>query len=786
MSKLYLFNYNNYFNRIIKKEASLADYGTPLHTIETTNFNPKAGVETTHDINFDAENGNYVIITETISNVETISSRWFVIQNQRLRGNQYRLSLRRDLIADYYNQVTTAPMILQKGMVKKSNNLIFNKEGFNVNQIKTDEIFLTDSHNDTAWIYLYCAKNAGDIKASVKTDFTASADIYITTPLSESIYASGIYQNKGTNIKFNTNLLFRPNSQTSESRNYEFNSNTHSFTTISTPNNRIDLTNDGYIQANALEASCNRVLPPVYNTLKQLFYESRSGKLDDETTAKILEANHKSVVDSEGHYYTISVITETRNIGINYLTDNDISRVILNQIQIDYPNASSQDSGGYGPSGATCDETTYTIVATRDTSKEYIVSIEQTTHLETEDSECNIIAIPYGDFVVSSNGTYQFGVTGASQLAMAYALAKAGTNAKVYDMQLLPYGPFGDVWNDADIDIYQLSESQYQIQKYNTAKKNILFYVSLANFEITMNKTLTMPTHSNNEDINYKVVNECDTWRLCSPNFNGAFEFNLAKNRGVTSFSIDISLKPYNPYIHINPVFGGLYGSDFNDARGLICGGDFSLPIIGDAFAQYELNNKNYQIAFDRQIQNLEFTQSQERILGIAGAISGTAQGVASGATLGAMTGNPVVAGAGAIGGGIASGVGGIADLAMLEARQTEAKSYAVDNFKYRLGNIKALPYSLNKVNPLTYNNKIFPFIEFYTCTDEEITAFINKITYSGMTLNVIGTIQTFKTNYGGSDKNFYRGEIIRLDNFNTSSEIAYEIYQEIEKGVYI
>lgn len=784
MSKLYLFNYNNYFNRIIKKEASLADYGTPLHTIETTNFNPKAGVETTHDINFDAENGNYVIITETISNVETISSRWFVIQNQRLRGNQYRLSLRRDLIADYYNQVTTAPMILQKGMVKKSNNLIFNKEGFNVNQIKTDEIFLTDSHNDTPWIYLYCAKNAGNIKASVKTEFTNNADIYITTPLSESIYSAGEHKTQGTNIKFNTNIEFNNELGSRQFRNYEFNT-TGTLTTISDTGNITKLNNTNAQEA-TIKSSCDRVLLPIYNSLKTLFYNQRSNYLNSDEAIELSNANNKYIMDSEGKCYKITILSETNNIGINYLNDNDISKLILNQLKIDYPNASSQESGGYGPSGATCNETIYTVVAERDTTKEYNVSIEQTTHLETEDSECNIIAIPYGDFVVSSNGTYQFAVSGANQLAMAYALAKAGTNAKVYDMQLLPYGPFGDVWNDADIDIYQLSESQYQIQKYNTAKKNILFYVSLANFEITMNKTLTMPTHSNNEDINYKVVNECDTWRLCSPNYNGAFEFNLAKNRGVTSFSIDISLKPYNPYIHINPVFGGLYGSDYNDARGLICGGDFSLPIIGDAFVQYELNNKNYQIAFDRQIQNLEFTQSQERILGIAGAISGTAQGVASGATLGAMTGNPVVAGAGVIGGGIASGIGGIADYAMLGARQAETKSYAIDNFKYRLGNIKALPYSLNKVNPLTYNNKIFPFIEYYTCTAEEITAFINKITYSGMTLNVIGTIATFKTNYGGSDKNFYRGEIIRLDNFNTSSEIAYEIYQEIEKGVYI
>ena len=76
---------------------------------------------------------------------------------------------------------------------------------------------------------------------------------------------------------------------------------------------------------------------------------------------------------------------------------------------------------------------------------------------------------------------------------------------------------------------------------------------------------------------NVKVETECDMYRLCSPNYSGLFEFNIAKNGGLSFFNIDCSYKPYQPYIHINPNFGGLYGQDFNDSRGLICGGDFSL-----------------------------------------------------------------------------------------------------------------------------------------------------------------------------------------------------------------
>jgi hypothetical protein len=77
-------------------------------------------------------------------------------------------------------------------------------------------------------------------------------------------------------------------------------------------------------------------------------------------------------------------------------------------------------------------------------------------------------------------------------------------------------------------------------------------------------------------------------YRLVSPNYSGQFEFNLSKMfTNTVSFNVDYTYKPFNPYIHINPVFSGLYGNDWDDARGLICGGDFSLAVVNDAWTQY-------------------------------------------------------------------------------------------------------------------------------------------------------------------------------------------------------
>lgn len=270
-----------------------------------------------------------------------------------------------------------------------------------------------------------------------------------------------------------------------------------------------------------------------------------------------------------------------------------------------------------------------------------------------------------------------------------------------------------------------------------------------------------------------KVANECDKYRLCSPNYNGQFEFNLAKNGDVNYFNVDCSYKPFNPYIHVNPEFGGLYGRDFNDARGLICSGDFSLPQITSAWANYEANNKNYENIFNRQIQNLEISQNNQRLADIVGGISSAAT-VGMGAGL--LAGGPVGAAV-----GIGSAASGVADYFINENNRKEQMSYTKDMYSYNLQNIKAIPYSLTKVSAINSNNKLYPFIEYYTCTQDEKEALINKLKYDGMTIMKIGTINQ----YLHKDKTFIKGTLIRI-NLNKDSNYINNIYNELMKGVYI
>ena len=104
---VYLLRYNNYYNRINKKENNLSDY-EPYQLASTDNtpnpfqcnFNPNDGISTQLIVNWDGDIPDYVVCSSTGSD-NKIDSRWFVIEAVRKRGKQFELSLYRDTISDF-------------------------------------------------------------------------------------------------------------------------------------------------------------------------------------------------------------------------------------------------------------------------------------------------------------------------------------------------------------------------------------------------------------------------------------------------------------------------------------------------------------------------------------------------------------------------------------------------------------------------------------------------------------------------------------------------------------
>lgn len=311
-------------------------------------------------------------------------------------------------------------------------------------------------------------------------------------------------------------------------------------------------------------------------------------------------------------------------------------------------------------------------------------------------------------------------------------------------------------------------------------------------YTFTGNFTIKVLAHWIMDDdvLDKKVKNECDFYRLTSPNYNSFYEFKKTKLKdGITRMHIICTYKPYSPYIKINPELDqSLYSiKDYNDNIGLMLAGDYSIPMISDPMINYELQNRNYQAIFNRQVQNLDVNQriakEQQEFQGIVGAITGGVGGAGAGALAGAKAG-PWGAVAGAAVGATLGTAGGIAgymlDKEWLAQQQYEARDFAVDQFQYQLGNIQALPQSMTKSTPLSYNDKVWPILEYFSCTDREKEVLRNKIKYNGMTIMAIGSLVDYSA--AGS---YLKGQMIRLNDLNDDSHIANAIYEEVNKGFY-
>lgn len=165
-------------------------------------------------------------------------------------------------------------------------------------------------------------------------------------------------------------------------------------------------------------------------------------------------------------------------------------------------------------------------------------------------------------------------------------------------------------------------------------------YTFTGNFTIKVRANWLIP----DRPVEAKIKNECDFQRIVSPNYNGVFQFKTGRlNEGLHYINVDCTYKPFAPYIKLNPDFSGLYGRDWNDSTGLICGGDFSIPMINDAYTNYALQNKNFQEIFSRQIENLDVNQQiareQQEFSGIVNIVSAGIGGAGAGAYAGGMAG---------------------------------------------------------------------------------------------------------------------------------------------------
>lgn len=811
MSKLRLYDYNNYFNRIVKKESTLANYGTPIYVLTDTNFDMNDSVSAKHVINYSGFDGDYVIITDDNDN---ITSRWFVLENVRVRGGQHQLQLRRDLIVDNYDKIINAPAVINRAMINnKENALLYNSEGFSFNQIKKNEYLIRA--DNIAWYVLYFANNAPKHNGTITTG-NIGYDYKIETPIANSIYGQPNYNYAGPiQIDLIAQAGIAAAADVIDGANrFDFQVTSNAPIIVddgkhyNAPSRGVLLgtTDINYVKTNIYNSLAAR-----YDTLKNYVYTDANFTpttgFTDSDRIQLINSNGKIVKDSANKYYRVIV---TRNnlgtkSGESSFDTGNLGSYVKSQIEL---NTVGKNKWYYG--GPTYQFAAETIFVSYEEISVPSVQweIDFTTKVNTK-AEYNVVFIPYLDCKVTDQTNTTFQNTYDINRRVVNDIIKTYTSEYIYDIQLLPYCPFINAFDNTfeydtegnlkkwEINILAgfFNANNYYLHD-DESNACFIYYANEIDFTydipaLDINKGLVLndntrmvkiPQRTSNEAENYKVSNECDLFRIVSPNYNGIFEFSGAKNNGVDYFNIDVTLRPYNPYIHINPNFKFLYGIDFDDSRGLICQGDFSLPIVNDQFKEYEIRNKNYLNVFNREISHIDFEYGKARTEALFGAVTGTIGAGIGGAVAGGKLGGIGGAVAGGATGLIGGAVGGAIDYNIMIERQAENKNYKFDMFNYQLGNIKALPYSITKVTPFTHNNKIWPFLEVYSCTDTEANILIDKIKYTSMNVNAIGTIGQYLQN----DKTFISASIIRLEDLHAQTREANVIYDELMKGVYI
>lgn len=816
LSKLILLKYHNYYSRRFDHCLKLQDYydsgAIKIDQITNYNFKLNNGINTSVILNdsINLESGIQADYLIECDNNNTIKSTWYIISLTKIRDNQYQLQLQRDVINDYYAYYFNKDSLVSRCLLPETSKYIFNKENLNFNQIKKNEILLKDRSN-SGWLigYLPSKLTDSEVKITAKTLDTSANTDYIYNSINQFTYANiahpfiNNFQKIKTVGRSGGNAIlvdFKLQDVLNEERVYRFIYDCANQKIIKDDTkakyNDITIINSfstsyGFrlYQINASATTANYVItksaPYDFDLIagdiqyvlltRLLTYKSTditSSVIDyssdydlfQRRTAKVATKNYKITLVKSG-FGTDPVGVENSNM--DSVFEDTVLDLLNRDVILDYATQLTPFySGSVIPSVDY--KTIYYNFETLYNELKTVIPTDSARQHCYDSGGFDIFCLPYSnelyfDQSITSN---KF-----SNLAIANAIMTQFSGQSI-DLQLLPYCPIIDKVSYGSIDTANLSKSEI---KEGDNVIGYLFWLNTANFELECKQACG----SNDSK---KLLNETKMWRLCSPNYASQFEFNISKlDKQAGPFSVDVSLKPYNPYIRVSPKFSDLYGTDFNDKRGLILAGDYSLPIASSSWANYELNNKNYEKTFNREIASLEFSNKWA----LAGDISNAVVGTAAGYALGAKSFGGV---GGVVGGSLAAG-GGILDIFQNQSLLKENLNKQKDLFNYQIDNIKAMPNTINKGTPLDINFKIWPVIEEYSASDEEIEQFKKYIKYRGMTADLVDTFENVKDYKVDSAFDFdYRYiELLPLELDDIGNyQIAQFLSNELQSGIYI
>ena len=821
MDTVYFYKFNNYYNRIVKRFDNIADYGDPLATQLNCNFVHGDGVNATFTLNKGLsikDTPDYVIVSDYNGDL----SRWFVINSFKNRSGQDTLTLRRDLLADFYSDIVDhSPCLIRKGYVDNLNPFIFNDEGVKYNKIKTDEILIKDN-SECSYIIGFISNNAsaqGTVNGTVKsTDYDYVYPDLASFPYKNYVEGAGnnhteskrqIYNNS-PQTRLYYSVTFSGKSKKGENindnkRNYEliFKSTGIGKPTYYTSIYGTSVYNGFYYNTNAYSNSVRLISSFPYggisdeinylqNTFPNVLYSNLNFNSLQSAGLKALEISDSLSELSQFNGKKVKIGNVIYKVSLGY--DNTTNRVvtynndpysqngqafqsITAHFNNNRPTYSQLSSGNYDlyydGSYYTFYRGDFKVMAT--TQDVYLIFTESQEDIHTAvdgpNARTHLIEQPYDMFMLINDDSvsYKVGTTPYVSnhdvnINIAQAICQSYGSAS-YDIQIVPFNPIpGTILSDGTLNFYGFDTHEI----YNSNNQVIGHYVMCpsADLKFVLNKDeLKFNPTDYKKDYNLKQ------YRLCSPNQESIFDFSPSMNGGINTWEITANYRPFASYIKIQPTWGWLYGdptyNSLTDFRGLVYNSSLCITQLNDAYSNYVANNKNFQQLFDNQINTLS-KSNQVQINALE-------------ETLGwrSYTGMPISS--------VARVIGGSKDIEMQRELNNIALSKMQSDFNYQMDNIQSMPHTIKKLTQINGDTRIFPFIEIYSASTVEEDSFNLKIKYTGMTIMTTGKIADFLQE---GEETFIQASLIRLDmsrsEESADNHIAIEIANELDKGIYI
>ena len=768
MSTLYLLQYNNYYNRIVKYYDTLNDYLTNIpasrrRQVNDINFFYNDQVNTVQTINYAVpeqipeQNFDYLLV----NNDNYGLSRWFIIECKWNRKGQQILTLRRDLLVDFMGSYLTQPLFAEKGCISTYTSttipIISNPENISVSQILESKTNLAASSRAIVG-YIDRTYAGGKMAADIDCIYVNSIDeLGISDLIGTQSY--DIVTNANPFVQLQLQSSTSPNAPAGWDLRYNMVSQVWTKDDVISPMYSPFATDD-------ILSTAEANLKGIINGMSALITQDINSQLGNVSRRIGTYANRNIMIGDTLYRLTVTKGSQRA------LTLNPSSGVFSQFCQsCQSKNIVYRGEGMYSSvAGMTLNlgqvGLTYSVLA-QPVTVELTANSETGTFTFTTIDNRTHCGQPYDIFYMADSAA-------ARQTASIIAARLYGTGA-LYDLQLLPYAP----------DTTGAS---------STTINGITTYW-IANVDATYSSTSFTKSYST--AIDGKVGCLCDTVRICSPNHANSWDFNPAQNGGVTGFNIRCTFKPFTPYIHIKPIFSWMYGIAYTtDPRGLICGGSFSLPFVTDKWANYQANNSAYYNAFERDIENLSTTQDAQRKNEMWQMIAGTVAGAGYGAAVGSNMsgGNPVGSAIGAVAGGTASLLGALADREMNEKLRNDALDYRRDMFGFNSQNMIASPRTLARTSSMDIDWNGPAYVEFYSASDTEKANIRSKLKYNGFTLNYLVRPNTEGIFVSGipqllntakvAHSNYVKGRLIYTTDYD-DTHIFNELANEWFKGFY-